>query len=74
MIAASEAALAKLGTLHEEKQEYTGLVTSLDTSPIEPINLNVGATTGEVDDTTLDNSRTDFEETPITPTFDTPEG
>lgn len=74
MVAASEAALAKLGTLNEQKQEYTGVVTNLDTSPIEPIDLPVGATTGEVDDTTLDEAREEFEADPITPTFDTPEG
>jgi hypothetical protein len=44
MVAASEAALAKLGTLNEKKQEYVGLVTSLDTSPIEPIEFEAGAT------------------------------
>ena len=74
MVAASEAALAKLGTLNEQKQEYTGLVTNLDTSPIEPIDLPVGATTGEVDDTTLDETREEFESDPMTPSFGEPEG
>ena len=74
MVAASEAALAKLGTLNEQKQEYTGLVTNLDTSPIEPIDLPVGATTGEVDDTTLDETRDEFESDPMTPSFGEPEG
>jgi hypothetical protein len=74
MVAASEAALAKLGTLTEQKQEYTGLVTNLDTSPIEPINLDVGATTGEVDDTTLQETKQEFENEPLTPSFGAPEG
>ena len=72
MVAASEAALAKLGTLNEKKQEYTGLVTNLDTSPIEPIDLEVGATTEEVNDETVEAARTEWE-TPIETTFETPD-
>ena len=72
MVAASEAALAKLGTLNEKKQEYTGLVTNLDTSPIEPIDLEVGATTEEVNDETVETARTEWE-APIETTFETPD-
>lgn len=41
MVAASEAALAKLGNLNEQQQEYTGLVTNLDVSKVEPGNIEM---------------------------------
>jgi uncharacterized protein (DUF111 family) len=49
MVAASEAALAKLGTLHQEKQEYTGLVTELDVSKVEPGKVKMNGDVGNKD-------------------------
>lgn len=46
MIAASEAALAKLGNLNEQQQEYTGLVTNLDVSKVEPGNIEMHGNLG----------------------------
>lgn len=46
MVAASEAALAKLGNLSEQQQEYTGLVTNLDVSEVEPGNVEMHGNLG----------------------------
>lgn len=46
MVAASEAALAKLGNLNEQQQEYTGLVTNLDVSKVEPGNIEMHGNLG----------------------------
>lgn len=46
MVAASEAALAKLGNLNEQQQEYTGLVTKLDVSKVEPGNIEMHGNLG----------------------------
>ena len=46
MVAASEAALAKLDNLNEQQQEYTGLVTNLDVSKVEPGNIEMHGNLG----------------------------
>ena len=46
MVAASEAALAKLGNLNEQQQEYTGLVTNLDVSKVEPGDIEMHGNLG----------------------------
>ena len=46
MVTASEAALAKLGNLNEQQQEYTGLVTNLDVSEVEPGNIEMHGNLG----------------------------
>jgi len=41
MVAATEVALAQLTTLHSQKQEYVGLVKTLDTSEVEGTTIEV---------------------------------
>ena len=61
MVAATEAALAKLQTLGAEKKEFEGVITSLDTSAIDDIKipLPVDADTKEAEETLDEITNTD---------------
>lgn len=50
MVAATEAALAKLSTLGEQKQEYTGVITKLDMSPVADAEIPMQATLKNAED------------------------
>jgi len=43
MVAATEAALMQLSTLEKRQQEYVGLVTELDTTPVDHSVIEVEA-------------------------------
>lgn len=48
MVAATEAALAKVGSLKTEQKEYVGIVTSVDTSQVEPVPLKMQPEAGSL--------------------------